>query len=90
MTDPTVLMEELINERKYILAWMEHPLTVELLAALDLAQKNLEVVTNDSQINDLKGLINHFEARGNRFGIRFVRNSVQQRLDDIDERIKNL
>lgn len=90
MTDPVARKGELENEQRYIQAWLDHPLTKELLASYELSAENLSTLVLEAQIKDLPSLIAHFEVRGHRQGVLQAKRCITARLSEIEQELESL
>lgn len=88
--DKDAEIQKLIDERGFVQAWSEHPITVAVFQDLKEQQEAAIVLVCNEPIKNLQSFFAHFEAVGHLRGLRRVQAITQDRLDEIDQQLKEL
>ena len=86
--DVDALKQQLEQELASIKLYTDHPITKEVLAAVDSQAETLLSVIVDIPVTGVESFLNREQALGHLRGVRQLRAIIQQKVDEAKERLE--
>ncbi len=88
--DKDAELNQLESEKAQIEGFLDHPISQKILSNNEEAQQAFLSLLIDIPVVDVASLISHFEARGHLRGLRQAKVLIDEGLDEIKDKIKEL
>lgn len=82
--------QKLEDAKAFVQGWLEHPITAEMLHDNEMEQNAAINLICNGEISSIGAFFSHFEAVGHLRGLRRGKALALDKLDDIEQQIKEL